>query len=465
MPSAVRVMVVDDLQDMRWALTELVRREGMEVLEAEDGATALRMVRACPPDVVVLDVHMPGLSGVDTLRELKKLRANLPVIMVTAYPALREAVAAIKAGAFDYLERPFDHGQFVRALNVALASRSVRDHPQQTDAAPVPFLAQWMGPSEKVRQLCAEVEQVARTDLTVVISGESGTGKELVAMAIHTLSPRSSKPCVVVDCGGIPESLLENELFGHERGAFTGADRTTIGKFEAAVGGTIFFDEISNLPVGLQSKLLRALETKAIFRIGSTTVREVDVRVVAATNCDLMSLVAAASFRGDLFYRLSQYEIKVPALRDRREDIIFLAHRFLERANEELERNVRGFSEAATARMLDYHWPGNVRELRNAIARAALRAVDLIEVEHLGLPGAKGSEPAIPTSFLSEAGRQLPLKEIVRRQTADLERRVLSEVLQETAGNKAQAARLLGLDYKTVRTKMQQYGIQLQRVA
>lgn len=466
MPRSLRVLVVDDLADARWALAELVRREGMEVEEAEDGAGALQVIGARAPDVVVLDVRMPGMNGIDALREARRLYANLPVILVTAYAEIREAVEAIKAGAFDYLARPFDHRELIGAIHAALGGRYFKDDPGEPGVPPQPtLLARQMGPSVKVRQLSSEVARVACTNLTVVIAGESGSGKELVARAIHGLSRRSCGPLVVVDCGGIPESLVENELFGHERGAFTGADRTTHGKFEAAAGGTLFLDEIANLPVGLQSKLLRALETKEIFRVGSTTMRKVDVRVVAATNRDLGSLMAAGNFRQDLFYRLCEYGIRVPALRERREDIIFLARRFLDSANKEFGRNVRGFCQSAIDSMLDYDWPGNVRELRNVVTRAALLSDHFIEVEHLGLRVMPGTGPGLSSTVLPQAGRPLPLKEVVQRYNAQLERQVLGEVLQQTGGNKAQAARLLGIDYKTILTKIRQYGIAPHRAA
>lgn len=464
MPTLARVLIVDDLADMRWALAELFRREGIEVQEAEDGAGALQLIRRDSPDVVLLDVRMPGMNGIDTLREVRRLYANLPVILVTAYAEVREAIEAIKAGAFDYLARPLDHRELIGAIHRALAGRRAeadRQAPQAPD--PPALLVQQMGPSQKVHQLSAEVARVARTNLTVVITGESGSGKELVARAIHALSRCSSGPFAAVDCGGIPESLLENELFGHEKGAFTGADRATMGKFEAAAGGTLFLDEIANLPVGMQSKLLRALETKEIFRIGSNRIRRVDVRVVIATNSDLESLVAAGRFREDLFHRLCEYEIRVPALRERREDIVFLAHRFLDRANQEFGSKVRGFSQSAIDSMLRCDWPGNVRELRNVVRRAALLAGELIDVEHLGLRVTASKGTAAPSRLVWQAGRPLLLKELVQRHTVLLERQVLSEVLGQTGGNRARAARLLGIDYKTILTKIRQCGIELKR--
>lgn len=458
MARPVRVLIVDDVADMRWALAELVRREGMEVQEAEDGTGALQLIRLCSPDIVLLDVRMPGMNGLDTLREARKLCAGLPVILVTAYLEVREAIDAIKSGAFDVVARPFDQRELMRTIHCALAGRRLNGERREPETPPLP-LAEQMGPSGKVQRLNAEVARVAATNLTAVITGESGSGKELVTRAIHALSHHCSGPLVAVDCGGIPESLLENELFGHERGAFTGADRTTIGKFEAAAAGTLFLDEIANLPFGLQSKLLRALETREIFRIGSTTIRKVNVRMVAATNQDLRSLVAAESFRRDLFHRLCEYEIQVPPLRERREDIVFLAQRFVGGANQEFGTKVRGFEQSAIDSMLNYEWPGNVRELRNAVRRAALMAEDLIDVEHLRLRAAPGTGMALPCGLAWQAERPLLLKEIVQSHKAQVERRVLSEVLQQTGGNRARAARLLGIDYKTILTKIRQYGI------
>lgn len=459
MPLDRHIVIADDLPEMRWALAELLRREGMEVHEAEDGAAALRLIAARPPDLVVLDVRMPDMSGIDTLREAKRLAANVPVILVTAYAEVQEAVEAMKAGAFDYLARPFNHREFVGIIRSALTPWPLQSTPRcrcrrgQTPS----FLSSQMGPSEQVRQLSLEVARVARRDLTVVVTGETGAGKEVVARAAHRLSLRGPGPFVVVDCGGIAESLLESELFGHERGAFTGADRTVIGKFEAAEGGTLFLDEMENLPLRLQGKLLRALEAKEISRVGSAMMRKVDARVVAASNRDLRSLVKAGTFREDLFYRLCEYEIRVPALRERRDDIAFLASRFLESASRKFGTAAHDFLPSAVDAMLSYDWPGNVRELRNVVRRAVLRAERSIDAAHLGLPVKGTMGAAFPSCSAGKPVR--PLKEVVAIHVVQVERQVLCDALRQTGGNKAEAARLLGIDYKTMLKKVRQYQI------
>jgi DNA-binding NtrC family response regulator len=316
-----------------------------------------------------------------------------------------------------------------------------------------------MGPSRYVQRLFAEVQQVAPTDFTVVITGETGAGKEVVARAIHSHSRRAAAPFVPVDCGSIAPGLMESELFGHERGAFTGAVARQTGRFEQAGGGTLFLDEISNLPLSLQAKLLRALQEKQVCPVGGRKGIRVDIRVVAATNRDLAAMVTAGEFRRDLYHRLNEFAIHVPALRERREDIAFLADRFLTLTNQELNKDVREISRAARERLLVHAWPGNVRELRNVIRRAVLLASVAVEREHLGLAEAPGAQRSECHAAQTSSDRIRPLKEIVRRKMRQLERDVLVQVLRDTGGNKARAARLLQIDYKTILTKIKEYAI------
>ncbi len=444
---------------MRAPLCELLKREGMQVQEAGEGAAFLDLIRRQSPDVLLLDTGMPHTPGMEILRRARELDGDLAVVMVTASPDFREAIAAVKAGAYDYLHAPFNNGDVVSTIRRAWAERR-RELPfrQPDEEAEKKWsLPERMGGSEKVCRLAAEVARVAATNFSVVIAGETGAGKELVARAIHAQSHRSTGQFLALDCGAIPDSLIENELFGHERGAFTGADRTGIGKFEAASRGTLFLDEISNLPIRMQSRLLRVLQEKQVYRIGSTTGIKVDVRLIAATNQDLRSLVEAKSFRGDLFHRLSEYILRVPPLRERREDIIFLVKQFLHCTNQELGKDVPGFSESAIRLVLTYDWPGNVRELRNVIRGAVLLADGVINPEHLRLREAPGM--AIPCGVESHSEGRFSLKEVVHRNTIQVERTVLVQALQHTGGNKARAARMLGIDYKTIHTKIRQYGI------
>ena len=396
----------------------------------------------------------------EILRQIHQLDANLPVVLVTDSPDLREAIEAVKLGAYDYLDSHANPDAIIASIHRAAMGnrRQLEICPdEEKDPRKDSFLRQLMGPSEEVRHLETQVALVAPTNYSVVIIGETGAGKELVAQAIHLLSPRAEHRFLSVDCGAIPESLIENELFGHERGAYTGAERIGIGRFEAASKGTLFLDEITNLPLGMQTKLLRVLEEKKIFRVGSTREIPVDVRVLAATNRDLTFLLRANAFREDLFHRLIEYLITVPPLRERRADILFLASRFLQSTNLELGKRVQGFADSAVELLLTYHWPGNVRELRNVVRGAVLQADEVIEPGHLRIPLYEDQPVSFGTEVLYES--QLTLKQIVQQNTSKVERTVLLQALERAGGNKAKAARMLGIDYKTIQTKLRQYGI------
>ena len=317
-----------------------------------------------------------------------------------------------------------------------------------------------MGSSEPMQRVLGDMQRVAPTDFTVLVTGETGSGKEVVARGVHRMSPRASEPFVPVDCGSIPQSLVEGELFGHEKGSFTGADRCRAGKFEVASGGTLFLDEISNLPLHVQPKLLRALQDRQIWRIGGTRAIAVDIRIIVATNQPLAPLVRAGAFRRDLYHRLNEFGIVVPPLRERRSDIVALANRFLELTNRELKKRVTGFSDAAIQMLLGYRWPGNVRELRNVVRRAVLLADGGVEPLHLALshplPDGGGLRPGdLPEGF----DGSVPFKEMVRRAVACVERQILAQALTQTSGNKAEAARLLRIDYKTIHKKVRDYGL------
>jgi two-component system nitrogen regulation response regulator GlnG len=457
-----RILIVDDEEEIRGLLSRLVVQEGFESLSVPDGETALDLIRRESPDVLLLDIRMPGLDGMEVLRRAKELDRDLPVIMITAYGIVKGAVEALRAGAHDYLVKPFEHADVIRSVHRAVNDRRLRrtvrvlsDRVRETAS-----VQELMGPSEEVARISADVACVARSNFAVLIKGETGTGKELVAQAIHQASPRASAPFVEVDCGAIPETLFESELFGHEKGAFTGADRQKAGKFEVASGGTLFLDEISNMPSGCQAKLLRALQDKRVTRVGGTKPISVNIRLLAATNRDLETAPSEA-FRRDLFFRLNEFCIAIPPLRERKQDIIFLAKRFLDLTNHELQKGVRGFSEAAVERLLSHDWPGNVRELRSAIRRAVLLADQVIDEGHLGLQGAP--QPPVACLEISAGPNDgLPLKELVRRTVVAVERATLIEVLRKTGGNKAKAARLLQIDYKTIHVKVKEYGIATQ---
>lgn len=460
-----RILIVDDEKDICDILFRVLEAAGFSPIVAHNGHTALEMIRLGMPDLVISDVKMPNIDGMELLRQSKALDVNLPFLMITAWSGLDGAVQAVKAGAYDYLAKPLDHGELVDKINKALeergpslGKRTVCDSAQNSTIAE---LHEIMGPSEAVCRIVSEVALVAPSNFSVIIQGETGTGKEMVAGTLHAASLRSARPMVPVDCGAIPESLFESELFGYEKGAFTGAGSGKLGKFELAQGGTLFLDEISNMPLSSQIKLLRAIQEKSFFRVGGTKTVTVDVRLIVATNENLNKAVRSGSFSRDLFYRLSEFTIVIPPLRQRREDIIHIANRILQATNRELGKDVRGFSEPALKALLDHRWPGNVRQLRSGVRRAVLQANTWITPQHLALEDGSAPESPVAPEAPDLNLDGLSLKEIVRMHTMDVERKVLLETLRKTGGNKAKAARLLKIDYTTIHSKIKQYGIRV----
>ena len=459
-----KILVVDDDDGVRDILLQLLKREGFQNVAAPDGEKGRTAVEREKPDVALLDIRMPGMDGIELLRWIKGREPDLPVVMLTAYAEVRQAVEAMRLGAHDYLSKPFDNHEVVRVVRRALEERKLKWQLREMslELRGDGYLEKLMGPSDAVRHLAAEVRRVAASGFNVVILGETGSGKELVARAIHRESPRKDGTFVPVDCGAIPETLFESELFGYEKGAFTGADRPRAGKFEAACGGTLLLDEIANMPSACQAKLLRVLQEKQVYRLGSTRSTPVDVRLLAAANEDLHRLAREGDFREDLFYRLNEFCIRIPPLRQRKDDVVYLAKRFLDITNQELKKDVRGFSQGAVEAMLDYSWPGNVRQLRSVTRRAVLMARDLVTRRHLGLRDEDGSlseDGETETEDLGEPWKDMSLREMVDRKVGELECRVIVGVLGKTGGNKAEAARLLGVDYKTLHTKVKKYGI------
>ncbi len=458
-----QVLLVDDDQDILDMLAHLLKREGIQPLRADNAETALNLIRREGPDAMLVDVMLPGMSGLEVLKQARELDQDLPVIMITAYAGVGSAVEAMRAGAHDYLAKPFKNHEVVRVIRRALVERDLKRKIKQlaSQAQEGQTLREMMGPSDAIGRLLNEVARVAASDFTVVIMGETGSGKELVARSIHEFSPRARAPFVPVDCGAIPETLLESELFGHEKGAFTSAEFKKAGKFELARDGTLLLDEISNMPLGSQAKLLRALQEKVIYRVGGTRPFKIDVRLLVASNQDLEQTVVAGAFRRDLFYRLNEFTIRVPPLRERREDISYLAKRFLDRTNLELNKDVKGFSEGALEAMLAYAWPGNVRQLRSAIRRAVLLADHLVTPRELKLEEKPSPAPLAAPRQDDHLWKNRSLREIVQRNTIAVEREVISQVLRQTGGNKAKAARLLKIDYKTMHSKVKQYAINI----
>ena len=473
MPAGSKILIVDEQAEACSLLSEYMRREGLTAVIAHTGEAGLEKIRSEVPDTLILASRLPDMDGMQALKAAKALDEDLPVILMTHTPEIRAAVAAMRAGAHDYLEKPLKHHEVLRVVFRALNERSLKRKVrclslQVEDEA---SLRESMGPSSVIDRLASEVARVAKTNFSVLILGETGTGKELVARATHALSFRSQSPLLTVDCGAIPETLLDSELFGYEKGAYTGADQRRMGKFEMASGGTFFLDEVSNMPLGSQAKLLRVLQERTICRIGGTQPIRVDVRVLAASNQDLHHLAECKEglFRRDVYFRLNEFTINVPPLRERREDIVYLAQRFLKLTNAELHKKVESFTQAAVDALLAYHWPGNVRELRSMIRRAVLLADDTISQHHLAIPSAppQSTANAEHDAGYAVAGQKpwngLSLRDIVQQKTAALEREILLRVLRETGGNKAKASRLLHIDYKTIHLKLKEYGILSER--
>jgi DNA-binding NtrC family response regulator len=453
-----RVLIVDDDPDIGMLLSALMKEVGFISFVAHDGETALQMVPQERPDLLLVDVQMPGIDGMEVMRRVKEMDPHLPVVLITAYAKIHASVEAMRAGAFDYLAKPFDHLEVVRVMRAALAERQRRRRSETEEISADNCLRVMMGPSDAVTRIIREVNRVAPSDFSVIIQGETGSGKELVARAIYQLSHRASAPFIPLDCGAIPESLIESELFGYQKGAFTGAAAPKAGVFEAAQGGTLFLDEIANLPLGSQARLLRVLQEKAVLRLGATKPIKIDVRLLTASNQELPRLVDSEQLRKDLYFRLNEFTITVPPLRERKDDIPYLAKRFMDKTNKELQKNVQGFSPSCLESLLSFNWPGNVRQLRSVIRRAVLLADDLIIEKHLDIQPEPVPVLAFSLRVQGTPWQELSLKEIVHRSVVSVEREVLSQVLKYTRGNKAQAARLLQIDYKTMHTKLKQFG-------
>lgn len=449
------ILVVDDDQAHRGMLRTMLRSWGYAVSEAADGDEALNLVRERAFDAVLTDVRMARMDGIHTLKSVLEYNPALPVVLMTAYSSVETAVEALRLGAYDYLVKPLDFEilrhtlwQAIEHSRLSVENRELRR--QLSEAAARPGI---LGRSPAMLAMQETIATVAPTEATVLITGESGTGKELVARALHSGSARADKPMVTVNCAALAENLLESELFGHEKGSFTGADRRREGRFVQANGGTLFLDEIGEMPLPLQAKLLRALQEGEVQRVGSDAPLTVDVRVLAATNRDLREEVARRRFREDLYFRLNVISLEVPPLRDRGEDIPVLAAHFLERFAGRNRKSIRGFSPQAVDSLLRYAWPGNVRELENAVERAVILCNgDLITRRELPAAITEAASPEEASSAAVGALAGLPLDE--------LERRAIGETLRCTGDNKSEAARQLGITRATLHNKLRKYGLE-----
>ena len=448
------ILVVENEDNMRRVLTALLRRNGYKTLEAGDGEAALELLSSERVDAVLSDLKMPRMNGLELVQHMRTRFRPIPVILLTAYGTIGSAVEALKQGAFDYLTKPFDPDEIRQVLAKAVRTRLLEESETivNSEADPVQLL---VGESAALAGVKRMLARVAPTPATALITGESGTGKELVARGLHLLSPRREQAFIKINCAAIPEALLESELFGYEKGAFTGAAARKPGRFELADGGTLFLDEIGEMPLAAQPKLLRAIQEGCFYRVGGTRTITVDVRLVVATNRDLTREVKEGRFREDLYYRLNVVPIQLPPLRERREDIPVLARSFVERFARHLKRPVKDIEPDAIEALVAHAWPGNIRELENVIERCVLFS------EQPTI-----SRQDLPPELLAEAGNSTapgkapPLRERVRSETRRIERAVILEALEATNGNITQAARRLGISRRGLQLKMKELEIQ-----
>ena len=489
-----RIVLADDELNLRKVLGAILSRDGYEVLEARDGQEALALVGDNPGiAALITDLRMPRLDGMGLLRRIVADHPDVPVIMITAHGSVDSAVEAVKLGAFDYIEKPFEQTQIQQVVAKALKQHEL-DKRAPRAAQPAAFGGRYglIGRSPVLEQVFGVIEKVADTPSTVLISGESGTGKELIARALHNNSSRKAAPFIKINCAAIPKTLMESELFGYEKGAFTGAVASKPGRFELADSGTLFLDEIGEIPVEMQVKLLRVLQESEFERVGGIKTIKVDVRLVTATNRDLQKEVAAGAFREDLFYRLNVVPVHLPPLRERRGDIPLLVEHFIARFNERLKKQITGVDDEALARLTAHPWPGNIRELENVLERtilfcegptihaadlppelvanapAAAAAAQPSQPSALGVPLAVPPASSVPNTTPpfgsampppSTEARASSLKELVRQETERVERELIVRALEETGGNVTQAARKLKISRKSLQNKMKEFGL------
>ena len=458
------VLLVEDKAELRAMLRKALEKVGYTVEEAPDGNSAIDKVRSRRYQVVLSDLKLPGHSGIDVLREARRAEPTLPVILVTAYGSVEEAVTAMKEGAFDFIQKPVDLDHLKLLLERAAKQQELlRENLllREEYAARYGF-PRIVGEHPVMKTASQMSQRVAATDSTVLLLGESGTGKELFARAIHHLSPRAEAPFVALNCAAIPEGLVENELFGHERGAYTGAGTRKIGKLELAHRGTIFLDEIGELPLAIQTKLLRVLEEKRFERVGGTQQIDVNVRIITATNKDLRAAVTEKTFREDLYFRVAAVPITIPPLRDRGDDVLLLAEHFLERFRREFRKPGLQFTQDTRARLLTYSWPGNVRELQNTMERAAILSDgNEIDAAALQLSPQRPSEGQMPDGMLNETfSWEGTMQDVSARALEYVERFKIGAALQSSRWNKTRAAEQLGISYKTLLTKIRALGLE-----
>jgi DNA-binding NtrC family response regulator len=460
--ASLPVLIVEDKDSLRTMLRHALEAHGHAVLEARDEPEAVQQLQQARPVVVLTDLKLPVGDGFGVLRAAKELDPELQVVVMTAYGSIQDAVTAMKEGAMDFLAKPIDPDHLLLMVERAMAQRRMlteyvllKEELAERRGAP-----RIIGEDSKLRQVSQQLHRAAATDATVLLEGESGTGKELFARALHVLSSRNDGPFVAINCAAIPDTLLETELFGYEKGAFTGAGARKPGRFELAHRGTLFLDEIGDLPLALQAKILRALEEKQFERVGGTQSLHVDVRVVAATNRNLKQRVAERQFREDLFFRLSVFPIQIPPLRERVDDVLILARHFVEKFCRDLNKTELTLAPGAIDELRAYQWPGNVRELQNCIERAVLLTEgDTIPARHLSLSFRQTTPAAPAASPWDQIDLSGTMADALRRVADEVERRKIMQALEDANGNKAHVADALHIGYKVLLQKMKIYGI------
>ncbi len=445
-----KILLADDDRKIRKVLAEILKSKGFCPVEAAGGREALELVLKEKIDLLLLDLKMPGMDGIETLQEMKNIDPDLPVIIVTAHGDVPTAVEAIKLGANDFILKPPDFDRLLIIVNQALEKRELERKVSRLSAEMEESLEWLLGKSPLIKKVIEQIRQVAWSDFSIIIQGETGSGKSHIANLIHNLSARKHGPFITVDMGAIPETLVESELFGYEKGAFTGAEKKKRGLFELANKGTLLIDEVQNMSANEQSKLLRVVEEKKVYPLGGTAAVEINARIIAATNTDIRQAVAGKKFREDLFFRLGEFMITIPPLRERTEDIPFLAQRFCNEAATDLKKQIREISEEAETLLRRYAWPGNIRELKNVIRRAVLLASDSV-IRPEGI------------EFLLTADQAAPAQQAVNDQSGpslvEIEKQAIFQTLTSTGGNKKKAAAILKIDYSTLMRKIKQYNL------
>lgn len=453
----INILVAEDKESFREYIKEVLKTGGFNVFDTENGKEVMGIFESKDIDLVLLDLRLPGKDGIAISREIKKIDSTVPIIIITAYGTVDNAVAAMKLGVYDFIEKPVDPDRLLHLVNRASREQQLlRENIILKEELSKRYgFSRIIGKSKELKEVAILAQKVARGDTTVLITGESGTGKEVFARAIHSMSPRKDNPFIAINCAAIPSELFENELFGSEKGAFTGAVKRKIGMVELADNSTLFLDEVGNIPLALQSKFLRFLQEKTFVRLGGEEIHKVDVRVIAATNKELQREVKNRHFREDLYYRVSVFPIKLPPLRKRKDDILLLAEHFINKFTAELRKRKMRFEPKTKKILQNYRWPGNIRELQNIIERAViLTEGDTIHPEDIGI---KESLEGIESEI--EITDKMSLKEASKIGKRIAEKKLISSILLRTGGNKSKAAKILGMSYKTLLERIKEFGL------